>query len=912
MGILSKLEVVGSSIFPMILGIFTKKQPVAEQSTLTTSATLSPKRVRVIRSLKADKACKRFCFWPVFVIVLLSNALCQGNEIFVQHMPDPYHYYQAYSNLESTKSVTKSYIVDVVFQFEEDTAWVNYLNFYLCFTHTLMGVNGKLVVVTDAYTQTDLDDKNKNVYCYTGEALKSASVLLEIEPKTWAMRFFSITGEMPKLHFKATEFWWDENCPTLTCLVHPMPGFAPSERFEQLPDRVLPDARQDQKYLGIFQTIFYPESSSATSRSSFLQSCGSADFDQIPSSPAMYIEKVENSQLIRCAVISDRFFRKACNLWNIKKWVQFFEIARNDQALKNGTANSLPTDGSSFSYHGDNEEYVVEEFTTTHTTEHFRKTTSRPSNLSGAYGGADASVTSKGSAGARPKDRKKTGNPDGKNDFPDIYLSSPAYHYPDYGGIDRHFLAMHTNDCLLKPQNYSTGTGSLSDRGEFTRQQPTNFNPFAGHGHAVNENDYRSFPTRQTRPLPNPCNVKVGATSAEGECAAGTGAGTCLTPVDPSAGSFNTGNMRSLPPDRECLNNPALPVAMRDVAPEVKDDGKQQGQREATSEGAGTHSSEGSLAAAPPWTTHNASDSSLIALDKKVSEACALVASVEQKRGVWERRYHTTQPTPSRFNIVSPSTTPNVPDNSLMALEKTVSEACALIDHVLDRRRDQEERRQAELIRNAELKLKRMQANKTWLCQHYRRCCYLKFPCCNKFYPCHRCHNHANRSDNKMITCTKEAKASHTTVMRCSLCQNEQQVDENAGVCGKCELRMADYFCSICKHYTCTDNNPFHCDKCGICRIHKDRSFHCDVCNVCLDKRLLGKHKCRPNSGHDECCICLEDVFSGCQILPCSHKVHRECAIAMIQNNVQHCPICRHPLFLQGSGADRTNNRTNR
>ena len=41
-------------------------------------------------------------------------------------------------------------------------------------------------------------------------------------------------------------------------------------------------------------------------------------------------------------------------------------------------------------------------------------------------------------------------------------------------------------------------------------------------------------------------------------------------------------------------------------------------------------------------------------------------------------------------------------------------------------------------------------------------------------------------------------------------------------------------------------------------RIHSDRSFHCDVCNVCLDKRLEGKHKCRPDSGHDECCICLE------------------------------------------------------
>ena len=40
--------------------------------------------------------------------------------------------------------------------------------------------------------------------------------------------------------------------------------------------------------------------------------------------------------------------------------------------------------------------------------------------------------------------------------------------------------------------------------------------------------------------------------------------------------------------------------------------------------------------------------------------------------------------------------------------------------------------------------------------------------------------------------------------------------------------------------------------------IHKDHSFHCDVGNVYLDKGLEGRYRCRPNSGHDECCICLE------------------------------------------------------
>ena len=31
---------------------------------------------------------------------------------------------------------------------------------------------------------------------------------------------------------------------------------------------------------------------------------------------------------------------------------------------------------------------------------------------------------------------------------------------------------------------------------------------------------------------------------------------------------------------------------------------------------------------------------------------------------------------------------------------------------------------------------------------------------------------------------------------------------------------------------------------------------------MCLNKGLEGNHKCRPDSGHDECCICLEVSFN--------------------------------------------------
>lgn len=184
-----------------------------------------------------------------------------------------------------------------------------------------------------------------------------------------------------------------------------------------------------------------------------------------------------------------------------------------------------------------------------------------------------------------------------------------------------------------------------------------------------------------------------------------------------------------------------------------------------------------------------------------------------------------------------------------------------------------------------------IQETPLWQCEHYQRRCSVKFPCCGVFYPCHRCHNLSG-------TCpADDKKAHHATHVKCGNCGREEEINEGSQICRRCGVKLSEYFCPRCKHFTGIDKNPFHCAKCEICRIYKDRSFHCDVCNVCLDKRLEGKHKCRPNSGHDECCICLEDAFSGCQILPCSHKVHRECAIAMIQNGVRNCPICRHPLY---------------
>ncbi|AMO58176.1 hypothetical protein GZ77_20815 [Endozoicomonas montiporae] len=186
-------------------------------------------------------------------------------------------------------------------------------------------------------------------------------------------------------------------------------------------------------------------------------------------------------------------------------------------------------------------------------------------------------------------------------------------------------------------------------------------------------------------------------------------------------------------------------------------------------------------------------------------------------------------------------------------------------------------------------------------CEHYNRKCHVSFSCCGRFYACHRCHNDSPYCEND------DRKALDALNYRCSVCFYECEITENSQKCGLCYAKMANYFCKTCKHYTDSDKNPYHCEKCGICRINKGKSFHCDVCNVCLDNRLKDNHKCRPGSGHDECGICLEDAFSGCQILPCSHKVHKECVIAMIQHGIRTCPVCRQPLYppQEGHGQDQ-------
>ncbi len=74
-----------------------------------------------------------------------------------------------------------------------------------------------------------------------------------------------------------------------------------------------------------------------------------------------------------------------------------------------------------------------------------------------------------------------------------------------------------------------------------------------------------------------------------------------------------------------------------------------------------------------------------------------------------------------------------------------------------------------------------------FLCSHYKRHCYVKFECCDKFWPCHRCHN------NQSTCGRKKLKSRDTKMLKCVYCNKVQQVTQvlycednvyaKAGVC---------------------------------------------------------------------------------------------------------------------------------
>ncbi|PKI41675.1 hypothetical protein CRG98_037928 [Punica granatum] len=178
-------------------------------------------------------------------------------------------------------------------------------------------------------------------------------------------------------------------------------------------------------------------------------------------------------------------------------------------------------------------------------------------------------------------------------------------------------------------------------------------------------------------------------------------------------------------------------------------------------------------------------------------------------------------------------------------------------------------------------------------CEHYRRRCRIRAPCCNQVFTCRHCHNEATSS-------LSNPKDHHELVRHevkqviCAVCDTEQEV---ARVCSNCGVNMGEYFCSICKFYDDeTAKQQFHCDECGICRVGgRENFFHCPTCGSCYTISLRDNHLCVENSMKGHCPVCYEYLFDsvkGTSILKCGHTIHMDCLREMAMQNQYRCPLC--------------------
>ncbi|KAL8195677.1 hypothetical protein R6Q57_025430 [Mikania cordata] len=185
-------------------------------------------------------------------------------------------------------------------------------------------------------------------------------------------------------------------------------------------------------------------------------------------------------------------------------------------------------------------------------------------------------------------------------------------------------------------------------------------------------------------------------------------------------------------------------------------------------------------------------------------------------------------------------------------------------------------------------------------CEHYKRRCKLRAPCCNKLFSCRHCHNKYTHASN-------DPNESHKMVLKdvkqvvCLICNTEQPVSQ---ICANCGVKMGEYFCAICNLYDDdTSKQQFHCYDCGICRLDgRDNYYHCQKCGCCLSVDLRGRHVCTENAIKKECPVCLEHLFHSIKPVTnmhCGHAVHLGCYFEMMSKNQPLCPGCSKSSFLK-------------
>ncbi|BAT78229.1 hypothetical protein VIGAN_02088000 [Vigna angularis var. angularis] len=121
-------------------------------------------------------------------------------------------------------------------------------------------------------------------------------------------------------------------------------------------------------------------------------------------------------------------------------------------------------------------------------------------------------------------------------------------------------------------------------------------------------------------------------------------------------------------------------------------------------------------------------------------------------------------------------------------------------------------------------------------CQHYRRRCRIRAPCCNEIFNCRHCHNEAKNNINIEQKHRHDIPRHQVKQVICSLCETEQEVQQNCIKCGVC---MGKYFCGTCKLFDDdVSKKQYHCSGCGICRYEVSKGLFGQILPLILEGKI--------------------------------------------------------------------------
>ncbi|KAK6930115.1 Zinc finger, RING-type [Dillenia turbinata] len=163
-------------------------------------------------------------------------------------------------------------------------------------------------------------------------------------------------------------------------------------------------------------------------------------------------------------------------------------------------------------------------------------------------------------------------------------------------------------------------------------------------------------------------------------------------------------------------------------------------------------------------------------------------------------------------------------------------------------------------------------------CQHYRRRCKIRAPCCNEIFSCRHCHN-------EFTSTLKNPFDRHELVRRdvkrviCSVCDTEQSLRSVltvASTWGNIFVKFASFMMTILIKGSFT-------------------VMTVGYAGSCYSVGLQDNHLCVENSMRHHCPICYEYLFDSLKdttVMKCGHTMHRECYNEMIKHDKYCCPIC--------------------